>query len=533
MILLKIDLGSIMRDQLIKKIFKQLGLKEKVNAGLCIGGKWSHSQNKALLESVNPSNKKKLSSVTQCSIQECKQTIEAAHDSFLSWRNVPAPKRGELIRQIGNELRVQKAALATLITLEMGKIYQESLGEVQEMIDMADFAVGQSRMLYGLSMHSERPQHKMSEQWHPLGVVGIISAFNFPVAVWAWNAFLAVIAGNTVVWKPSSKTPLCAIAVQHICNKVMSENNVSGIFSLAAFNDKTIANVFLDAQKLSLISFTGSTDVGRYINERVSKRLGRCLLEMGGNNAIIIDESADLSLAVPAVLFSAIGTAGQRCTTARRVIIHESQFDAVVKKLVQGYQQIKIGNPLNAKTLMGPLVNQMAVDAYFKAIVEAKDRGGKILVGGLALPKKGYFVTPTIILAKNNWDIVQEETFAPILYVMTYKKFPDAIRMQNESKYGLSSSLFTNNLRHSEYFLSAMGSDCGIVNINVGTSGAEIGGAFGGEKQTGGGREAGSDAWKVYMRRQTNTVNWGADLPLAQNIQWAQSDVNSKSDSKK
>lgn len=493
---------------------------KKINAGCCAGGQWLASKNKKIIKSFNPSTKKSLSTVTQCSAKECDQIIKAAHHTFLSWRNVPAPKRGELIRQIGNELRVQKKSLATLITLEMGKIYQEALGEVQEMIDMADFAVGQSRMLYGLSMHSERSQHRMLEQWHPFGVVGIISAFNFPVAVWAWNAFLAVIAGNTVVWKPSSKTPLCAIAVQHICNKVMKENHTPGIFSLAIFNDKVIANQFLDASTLPLISFTGSTHVGRYVSERVSKRLGRSLLEMGGNNAIIIDESADESLAIPAALFSAIGTAGQRCTTARRLIIHESLYDGVIKKLVSAYKQIKIGDPLDAKTLMGPLIDQAAVDAYFTAIKTAQSCGGKILVGGNALEKKGYFVTPTMIAAKNNWDIVQAETFAPILYVITYKNFSDAIKMQNESLYGLSSSLFTNNLRHSEYFLSAMGSDCGIANINIGTSGAEIGGAFGGEKQTGGGREAGSDAWKAYMRRQTNTVNWSADLPLAQGIQF-------------
>lgn len=497
-----------------------LGLSEKINAGCCVGGKWLTSKNAVVLDAVNPSTKKILSRVTQCSKKQCRDAIAAAHDAFLSFRSVPAPKRGDLIRQIGNELRAHKAELATLITLEMGKIVQEALGEVQEMIDMADFAVGQSRMLYGLSMHSERPQHKMSEQWHPLGVVGIISAFNFPVAVWAWNAFLAVIAGNTVVWKPSSKTPLCAIAVQHICNKVMKENNMSGIFSLTIFNDKKIANEFLDSEKLALISFTGSTKAGRYVDERVSKRLGKSLLEMGGNNAIIIDESADLSLAIPAVLFSAIGTAGQRCTSARRLMIHENLYDMVVKKLVRAYKQINVGNPLDKKILMGPLITQEAVDAYFTAINETLRMGGKILTGGRALEKNGYFVEATMISAKNNWDIVQAETFAPILYVMPFKNFSDAVIMQNQSQYGLSSALFTNNMRHSEYFLSVLGSDCGIANINIGTSGAEIGGAFGGEKHTGGGREAGSDAWKAYMRRQTNTINWGIQLPLAQGIQF-------------
>ena len=520
MILLKIDLGNIMRKTDIKNIFNKLELKEKINSGVCIGGKWLASQNKTQLHVINPTTKQPLSSVTPCSEQECQKVIDAAHTVFLSWRNVPAPKRGELIRQIGDELRSKKDVLATLISLEMGKIYQEALGEVQEMIDMADFAVGQSRMLYGLSMHSERPQHAMREQWHPLGVVGIISAFNFPVAVWAWNAFLAVIAGNTVVWKPSSKTPLCAIAVQHICNNVMKKNNMPGVFSLTIFNDKKMADVFLDNAKLALISFTGSTKTGRYVGERVSKRLGRTLLEMGGNNAIIVDESADLSLAVSAILFSAIGTAGQRCTTARRLIIHDSLYEIVIKKLIQAYKKINIGNPLNKKTLMGPVVTDHAVDAHFSAIKSAKAYGGKILTSGNALKQTGYFVAPTIIALDNHWDIVQTETFSPILYVMKYKNFSDAIDLQNESQHGLSSSLFTNNLRHAEYFLSVMGSDCGIANINIGTSGAEIGGAFGGEKQTGGGREAGSDAWKAYMRRQTNTINWGSGLSLAQGIQF-------------
>ncbi|HLB56385.1 MAG TPA: aldehyde dehydrogenase family protein [Coxiellaceae bacterium] len=509
-----------MRKLSVKEIFKQLNLTDKTNSGHCAGGKWIASKNMKTIDSFNPATKERLASVAVCSAKECQQTIHAAHKAFLSWRTVPAPKRGELIRQIGNELRAQKKELAALITLEMGKIYQEALGEVQEMIDMADFSVGQSRMLYGLSMHSERPQHKMIEQWHPLGVVGVISAFNFPVAVWAWNAFLAVIAGNTVVWKPSSKTPLCAIAVQHICNKVMKENNMPGIFSLTFFHDKNAANAFLDTPLLPLISFTGSTNVGRHVGERVAKRIGRSLLEMGGNNAIIVDESADLSLVVPAILFSAVGTAGQRCTTVRRVIIHHNIYDTVIKKLIHAYNQIKIGNPLDAKTVMGPLVDQSAVDAYLSAIKKAKFAGGKILVGGKTLEKSGYFVTPTIIAAENKWNIVQEETFAPILYAMKYKNFSDAIKMQNESEYGLSSSFFTNDLKRSEQFLSAIGSDCGIANINIGTSGAEIGGAFGGEKNTGGGREAGSDAWKTYMRRQTNTINWGDDLPLAQGIKF-------------
>lgn len=510
-----------MSDARLKKTLKQLGLSEKINAGVCAGGKWLESKNAIELKSFNPTTKKVISRVLQSTKKECDKTIKNAHYSFLKWRNTPAPKRGDIIRQIGNEVRLQKKALAALITLEMGKIYQEALGEVQEIIDMADFAVGQSRMLYGVSMQSERPQHRMFEQWHPYGVVGIISSFNFPVAVWAWNAFLAVIAGNTVVWKPSSKTPLCAIALQHICNKVMKENNLDGIFSLTIFNDPVIATAFLDNPTLPLISFTGSTSVGRYVGERIAKRLGKSLLELGGNNAIIIDESANLALAIPAVLFSAIGTAGQRCTTARRLIVHENIYDTVIKKLVRAYHQIKIGNPLDKKVLMGPLINQAAVNAYFSAVNIAQAQGGKILTKTMSLKKEGYFVSPVIIAAKNKWDIVQTETFSPILYVMTYKNFSDAVAMQNEARHGLSSSLFTNSLKQSEYFLSVLGSDCGIANINIGTSGAEIGGAFGGEKQTGGGREAGSDAWKTYMRRQTNTINWGSDLSLAQDIQFA------------
>lgn len=506
-------------DEKIKKIFHQLGIKAN-NSGVCIGGKWITSKHAPILNSFNPSTEDVLARVSQCSAKDCQKTIEAAHNAFLSWRMVPAPKRGEIIRQMGHLLREKKTALATLISLEMGKILSESLGEVQEMIDMADFAVGQSRMLYGLSMHSERPRHRMVEQWHPLGVVGIISAFNFPVAVWAWNAFLAIICGNTVVWKPSSETPLCGIAVQHICNQVMKENHLPGIFSLTIFKDKQIATEFLDSPKLPLISFTGSTPIGRHVGEKVAKRIGRSLLEMGGNNAIIVDDSADLSLALNAVLFSAIGTSGQRCTTSRRLIIHDSISDTFIKKLISVYQQIKIGNPLQSKNLMGPLVNQKAVEAYFFALQKAEQSGGEIVIGGRKINKKGYFVEPAIILAKNHWDIVQTETFAPILYVMKYKKFEDAIYMQNESHFGLSSSLFTNSLKNSEYFLSALGSDCGIANINIGTSGAEIGGAFGGEKYTGGGREAGSDAWKAYMRRQTNTINWSEELPLAQGIRF-------------
>lgn len=498
-----------MRAQLIQKIFKELKIKKQSTQGTLI--------------SIDPTTNKTLTSVTTCTASQCKKTIQAAHKAFLTWKTVPAPKRGDLIRQIGEKIREHKNALATLISLEMGKIFQEALGEVQEIIDMADFCVGQSRMLYGLSMHSERPEHRMFEQWHPLGVVGIISAFNFPMAVWGWNAFLAVICGNTVIWKPSSKTPLCAIAIQNICNAVMEENNISDVFSLTIFEDKSIGNILLDSPFIPLISFTGSTPVGQFIQERVSKRLGKCLLELGGNNAIIVDETANNALTTHAILFGAIGTSGQRCTTTRRLIIHHKKYDEIISTLRHSYNQIKIGDPLNKKTIMGPLIDAEAVLKHQKTLDQIIKCGGKIIAAQNKFKPHNNFVSPVIVSAKNNWDIVQQETFSPILYVMTYKNFPDAIQMQNESQHGLSSALFTNNLKHAEYFLSSLGSDCGIANINIGTSGAEIGGAFGGEKKTGGGREAGSDAWKTYMRRQTNTINWSDTLPLAQGIKFEMS----------
>lgn len=435
------------------------------------------------------------------------------------WRQVPAPKRGELIRLIGEELRLNKDALATLISLEMGKIKQEADGEVQEMIDMADFAVGQSRMLYGKTMHSERPQHRMYEQWHPLGPIGVITAFNFPVAVWAWNAFIAVICGNTVIWKPSSKTPLCAIAVQKICEAVMQRTGFEGIFSLLVASDDIAANLALDSM-LPLISFTGSVPIGRKISGQVAQRLGRTLLELSGNNAVIVDEYANLDLAIPAILFGAIGTAGQRCTTIRRLLVHQSLEEKMVCRLVEAYQLITIGDPLRSDVLMGPLIDQAAVASYCDALEVIKQAGGEILYGGRVRTGPGFFVTPTLVKAQNHWPIVQQETFAPILYIMTFNTLEEAIYLQNNVPQGLSSAIFTDQMSHAEYFLSVVGSDCGIANINMGTSGAEIGGAFGGEKETGGGREAGSDAWKAYMRRQTNTINWGKDLPLAQGIQF-------------
>lgn len=500
---------------------KKLGIKAE-NAGTSCGdGQWLFNLNaKSNLQSFDPATGDVIASVKGCSQHEYEQVIAASQKTFNHWRQVPAPKRGELVRALGEALRTHKDALGSLVAYEMGKSKQEGDGEVQEMIDMADFAVGLSRMIYGLTMHSERPKHRMYEQWHPLGVVGVISAFNFPVAVWAWNAFIAAVCGNTVVWKPSSKVPLCAIAVQHICNQVMQQLNMPGIFSLFIPENHEVAEHFIQDKRIPLISFTGSTNVGRHVSETLARRLGRVILELGGNNAIIVDESADLNLAIPAIVFGAVGTAGQRCTTTRRLFVQEKCFDQVLSQLVNAYQQVTIGSPLDPKNLMGPLIDKQAVEQFSEAIKAAKAQGGEIVFGGNVLNRSGYFVEPTIIKAKNDWAIVQAETFAPILYVIPYHSLEEAITLQNAVGQGLSSALFTNSLRNSELFLSTQGSDCGIANINIGTSGAEIGGAFGGEKETGGGREAGSDAWKAYMRRQTNTINWGSALPLAQGIKF-------------
>lgn len=481
---------------------------------------WSKTTSEGEIVSYNPTDGKPIASVYNCSSADYEHVIADAQKAFAEWRKIPAPKRGEVIRQIGEELRKNKDMLGSLVSLEMGKSKQEGNGEVQEMIDMADLAVGQARMLFGQTMHSERPEHRMYEQWHPLGVIGVISAFNFPVAVWAWNAFVAAICGNTVVWKPSPKTPLCALAVQHICNTVMQKNGVSGIFSVFVTDDNELVKNFVNDKRLPLISFTGSTTVGRHVNETVARRLGRALLELSGNNAIIVDETANLKLAIPAIVFGAVGTAGQRCTTTRRLFVHESIYDKLVAALVKAYPKITIGDPLDEKNLMGPLIDQGAVEQYKTTIAEIKKTNGKILFGGNVLDRPGFFVEPTLVEAKNEWEVVQRETFAPILYIMKYKTVDEAIAMQNHSQHGLSSAIFTNQLQHAETFLSARGSDCGIANINIGTSGAEIGGAFGGEKDTGGGREAGSDAWKAYMRRQTNTINWSHALPLAQGIKF-------------
>jgi aldehyde dehydrogenase (NAD+) len=431
---------------------------------------------------------------------------------------VPAPKRGEAVRLVGDELRRHKSALGSLVSLEMGKIKAEGDGEVQEMIDIADFAVGQSRMLYGLSMHSERPSHRMFEQWHPLGVVGVVSAFNFPVAVWAWNAFLAAVCGNVTVWKPSPKTALCAVAVQKLANRVLERHGYPGIFQLFVDAGHELATRFVEDRRVDLVSFTGSTHVGRDVAERVARRLGRSLLELGGNNAIIVDESADLDLAVPSIVFGAVGTAGQRCTSTRRVFVHRARLGELEGRLVRAYAQVRIGDPLEAGTLMGPLIDAAAVRRFEAALAQAVGNGGRLLTGGSRLDRPGNFVTPAIVVASHDWEIVRTETFGPVLYLIPFEQLDEAIRMQNDVAHGLSSAIFTDRLQHAERFLAASGSDCGIANVNIGTSGAEIGGAFGGEKDTGGGRESGSDSWKVYMRRQTCTVNWGADLPLAQGI---------------
>lgn len=494
---------------------------EGLNPGAMSGYGWN-SQGKAhRLTSYNPANATKIAEIARCSMQDYETVIERAQNAFLRWRDVPAPLRGEVIRQIGVALREHKNDLGDLVSLEMGKSKEEGYGEVQEMIDIADFAVGQSRMLYGKTMHSERPNHRMYEQWHPYGIVGVISAFNFPVAVWAWNAFIAAVCGNVTVWKPSSKTPLCALAVHSICKSILEKNETPDIFSIIVPESHQVAEAMIGDARIPLVSFTGSTHVGKHVAEVVAGRLGRSILELGGNNAIIVDASADLDLAIPAIVFGAIGTAGQRCTSTRRLFVHHTIYPEVMNRLHHAYQQITIGDPLDSNNLMGPLIDKKAVDDFKAAIQRITNSGGHIIYGGEALPGPGYFVQPTLIGGlNNNDDIVQEETFAPLLYVFSYETLDEAIAMQNDVPQGLSSALFTKALDHAEQFLSVHGSDCGIANINLGTSGAEIGGAFGGEKETGGGRESGSDAWKGYMRRQTNTINWGASLPLAQGIKF-------------
>lgn len=507
------------------EFLQKLGISEK-NFGASTGQNWFQTTSEGELKVVSPVDGKLIATVYQASSQDYEEIIKKAEEAFKYWRTVPAPKRGEIVRQIGLRLREYKDALGRLVSYEMGKSLQEGWGEVQEMIDICDFAVGQSRMLYGFTMHSERPKHRMYEQYHPLGIVGIVSAFNFPVAVWSWNAMIAAVCGDVCLWKPSSKTPLSAIATQKIIAEVLKENNLpEGIFSLIIGRGATVGEKMLEDKRVPLISITGSTEVGRHAAQVVAKRLGRTILELGGNNAIIITENADLKLAIPAVVFGAVGTAGQRCTTTRRLIVHENVYDKVKESLIKAYQSLKIGNPLDEKNHMGPLIDKAAVELFVRALEEVKKEGGKIIYGGEVLSGPGYesgcYVKPAIVEAENHYKIVQEETFAPILYLIKYSgSVENAIELQNSVPQGLSSSIFTNNLREAETFLSAWGSDCGIANVNIGTSGAEIGGAFGGEKETGGGRESGSDVWKFYMRRQTNTINFGTDLPLAQGIKF-------------
>lgn len=506
------------------KILAALGLNT-TESGTYLGrGEWASGSGAGALSPVNPATGEVIATVQATSAADYETIVQRAQEAFAVWRTTPAPRRGEAVRLCGEALRKHKDALGSLVALEMGKIKPEGDGEVQEMIDIADFAVGQSRMLYGYTMHSERPGHRMYEQWHPVGLVGIVSAFNFPVAVWAWNAFLAAICGDICLWKPSPKTPLSAIATMKICNEALKNAGFPDLFFL--FNDAgtELAQTFVDDKRIPLISFTGSTKVGRMVGERVSRRMGRSLLELGGNNAIILDKSADLKLAIPAIVFGAVGTAGQRCTSTRRVLVHSSIHDAVVDTLVKAYGQVeqKIGDPTLSTTLMGPLNSPEAVTAFLAAIEQAKAAGGTVRTGGKALDdRKGNFVLPTIVTGLKNTDpVVQTETFAPILYVMPFDTLDEAIEQQNAVPQGLSSAIFTQDLKAAEQYLSAAGSDCGIANVNIGTSGAEIGGAFGGEKETGGGRESGSDAWKVYMRRQTNTINYSDALPLAQGIKF-------------
>ena len=503
----------------MNEILDRLGLGP-VNDGTWFGAE-SHSDDSApLIDCVNPSTNEHIASVRATTMAQYEEVIAKAQASFLVWRAVPAPVRGDAVRNIAIALRKHKDALGSLVALENGKIKAEGDGEVQEMIDIADFAVGQSRMMYGRTMHSERPQHRMYEQWHPLGLVGTISAFNFPVAVYAWNACIAAICGNVNIWKPSSNTSLCGVAVQKIINDALEGMDLPPVFFLVngGPGSHELAETFVDDKRVNLISFTGSTWVGRGVGERLANRLGKCLLELGGNNAIIVDEYANLDLAIPSIVFGAVGTAGQRCTSTRRVIVHRSRFDEVKDTLVKAYSQVRIGDPLDPKTLMGPLINDAAVRTVEAACESVREAGGEILCGGERIDGPGNFITPAIAVVQNDWEIVQHETFGPILYLIPFDTLDEAIALQNGVVQGLSSSIFTDNMQNAEYFLSNGGSDCGIANVNIGTSGAEIGGAFGGEKETGGGREAGSDAWKAYMRRQTNTINWGKDLPLAQGI---------------
>lgn len=501
-------------------VLEKLGIQE-VNSGASTGaGGWLEAGGDPI-QSINPATNEVLATVVQASVEDYNTIVAQAQEAFKTWRTLPAPKRGDVVRDLGNALRDNLEPLGELVSLEMGKIKVEGIGEVQEMIDICDFAVGLSRQLYGLTMHSERPGHRMYEQWHPLGPIGIITAFNFPVAVWSWNAAIAAVCGDTMIWKPSELTPLTAVAVQHIANKVAADHNLpNGIFTLAV-GGAEIGQQMTSDSRLPLVSFTGSIRTGKKVAAAVAGRLGRTILELGGNNGIIVTEDANLDLAVRGIVFGAVGTAGQRCTSTRRIIAHESIVDGLTERLVAAYKQVPIGNPIEDSTLMGPLSSSVAVDNMMAAIETAKAEGGEVLTGGGKLPDIGdNFVEPTIIKMPHQTPLVCEETFAPILYIMSYGDIEEAISIHNDVPQGLSSAIFTTNLLTSERFLSVEGSDCGIANVNIGTSGAEIGGAFGGEKETGGGRESGSDAWKGYMRRQTNTINYSTSLPLAQGIQF-------------
>jgi aldehyde dehydrogenase (NAD+) len=507
----------------ISEILNRLHIND-INEAFSTGNLWASSPNATVKAIISPVDGKKIASVKIATAGNYNKAVEQAAKAFVNWKTVPAPKRGEIVREIGNALRDKKEDLGKLVSYEMGKSLQEGYGEVQEMIDIADFAVGLSRQLYGLTMHSERPSHRMYEQYHPLGIVGIISAFNFPVAVWSWNAMLAWVCGDVCIWKPSEKTPLTAIACQHIAQEVFKKHNIEEGVSCLVIGDREIGELMANDTRVPLISATGSTRMGKAVGAAVGARLGKSLLELGGNNSIIISENADLDMSLIGAVFGAVGTAGQRCTSTRRLIIHESVYDSFKQKLVSAYGQIKIGNPLDENNHMGPLIDHDAVNLYLGSIEKCEAEGGKFVVEGGKLDgdkyASGCYVKPCIAEVENSYTIVQHETFAPILYLIKYKTLDEAIALQNGVPQGLSSAIMTGNLREAEQFLSSGGSDCGIANVNIGTSGAEIGGAFGGEKETGGGRESGSDAWKVYMRRQTNTINYSKTLPLAQGIKF-------------
>ena len=490
---------------------------EPLNAGACYG-KWLAARDGNVLDSVSPATGEVIAGIRIAGPAEYEAVMARATETFRTWRMLPAPKRGEIVREIGDELRAVKKELGALVSLEMGKIAAEGQGEVQEMIDIADFAVGLSRQLYGLTMHSERPGHRMYEQWHPLGVVGVISAFNFPVAVWAWNAMIAAVCGDCVLWRPSSETPLTAIAVQHVVNRVFERHGWKGVFNLVIGPSRPIGETLIADQRIPLVSFTGSTEVGRHVSEVIARRLGRSILELGGNNGIIVMDDANPDLVLRAVLFGAVGTAGQRCTTTRRLFLQRGIAPRITESLIAAYRQVRIGHPLDDRTIMGPLVNRRAVEDMMDGIKRIGEQGGEILYGGEAI--EGCYVKPTLVRARPDMPILKEEIFAPILYLIEFDQIDDAIQWHNDVPKGLSSAMFTTSLISAETFLSHRGSDCGIANVNIGTSGAEIGGAFGGEKDTGGGRESGSDAWKAYMRRQTNTINWSRELPLAQGIEF-------------